>query len=93
MANVTVDLTDALRQLEVESQLVLEHRVMPWVVGELHAKWPRDTGRSAESWRFDGGNLTNSAPYTEYIRQGAGLATSTVLDPIITQAATRAWTE
>ena len=93
MADIVIDLSDALQQLEVESSSVLERQVMPWVVGELHAKWPRDTGRSAESWRFDGSNLTNSAPYTEFIRHGGGLATSTVLDPVITQAASRTWTE
>lgn len=93
MADVVIDLSDALRQLDFESQRVLERQVMPWVVGVLRRDWPRDTGRSAESWRFDGDNLRNDVPYTEYIRQGGGLATSTLLDPVITQAASRTWTE
>ena len=93
MADVTIDLSDALRQLDAQAADVVASQVMPWVVGELRRDWPRDTGRSAESWRFDGDNLRNDVPYTEYIRQGGGLATSTVLDPVITQAASRTWTE
>ena len=91
MAEVVIDLSDALAQLDEQAAAALDETVMPWVVGELRSEWPRDTGRSAESWRFDGQNLVNSAPYTEFIRHGGGLATETVLESIIDRAVSRTW--
>ena len=87
-----VDLTQEDAEIRRAAQAVLDGQVMPWLVDQLQAQWPRRTGTSAEAWSYDGHNLVNAVQYTDDIRSRDGLATDTVLQPLVTQAAQRAWT-
>ena len=87
-----VDLTQENAEIRQAAQAVLDGQVMPWLVDQLQSEWPRRTGTSAEAWRYDGSNLVNSVPYTDDIRSRDGLATDTVLQPLVNQAAQRVWT-
>lgn len=87
-----VDLTQENAEIREAALLVLDAQVMPWLVDQLQAQWPRRTGTSAEAWSYDGSNLVNSIQYTEDIRTRDGLATDTVLQPLVNQAAQRTWT-
>ena len=87
-----VDLTQEDAEIRRAAQAVLDGQVMPWLVDQLQAQWPRRTGTSAEAWSYDGHNLVNVVQYTDDIRSRDGLATDTVLQPLVTQAAQRVWT-
>ena len=87
-----VDLAQENAEIREAALLILDGQVMPWLVDQLQAEWPRRTGTSAEAWRYDGNNLVNAVPYTEDIRTRDGLATDTVLQPLVNQAAQRTWT-
>ena len=87
-----VELAEENAEIRQAAQAILDGQVMPWLVDQLQAEWPRRTGTSAEAWRYDGNNLVNAVPYTDDIRSRDGLAVDTVLQPLVTQAAQRAWT-
>lgn len=71
----------------VEARSLVSDAVRDSVGPELERaaqeSWPRDTGRSAEAWRFDGRALVNPEPYAEFVRHAGGLALDTVLDPAL----------
>ena len=87
-----VDLTQEDAEIRQAAQAVLDGQVMPWLVDQLQDQWPRRTGTSAEAWSYDGHNLVNVVQYTDDIRSRDGLATDTVLQPLVNQAAQRVWT-
>ena len=93
MAGVTVDLTAEMAQAVQLATKVIDRRVGPWMEGELRAKWPRRSGRSANAWTYSSGKLSNAVEYTEHIRTKDGSAAESVLQPITKEAQTRAWTE
>ena len=92
MAETVVDLSDARREFERQAGK-LWLRIMVKLSLDVKREWPKDTGKSAAAWGFDGRYLRNDVPYTEHIRHGGGLATTTVLTPLIDQAVRRTWTE
>jgi len=93
MAEVKVDLTAEAAQGWEAALAVRDQQFGPSVEDELHANWPRRTGTSERAWSYTPGLLANNVDYTEYIRTRDGLATETVLQPILTEAAARPWME
>ncbi len=90
--SATVDLS---REREYAAELVaqaLRSGVGPALEQTARDTWPRDTGRSAEAWRFDGRALTNPTPYTEFVKHAGGLALDTVLEPALRAAVARTYT-
>lgn len=55
--------------VEPSLQAALEQTAARAVV-ELEAVWPRDTGRSAESWVADGATIRNDVPYASFVHEG-----------------------
>lgn len=92
MADVIVDLTEVRREFERQAG-ALWLRAMAKLSLDVKREWPKDTGKSAAAWAFNGRQLRNDVPYSEHIRHGGGLATDTVLTPLIEQAVRRTWTE
>lgn len=93
MAEPRVDLTDERAQALGLAGLILDEQVGPWIEDQLHETWPRRTGTSARAWNYASGNLTNNVDYAEHIRTRDGLAVDSVLQPIVTEAASRRWVE
>lgn len=93
MAEVRIDLSGAVKSGREEALRVLQTRVLPWMADQLHTRWPRRTGRSANAWRAEGSSLVNDVPYTPHIRQDGVLALETVLPRLGNEAAARRWTE
>lgn len=91
-SQLVIDLSDARRDFERQAGAIWQ-RGMVRLLMSIRREWPRDTGRSAEGWAFNGRQLSNGVPYTEHIRHGGGLATDTVLTPLIESARRETWKE
>lgn len=92
MAETIVDLADVRQEFERQAGR-LWLRAMAQLTLSVKREWPKDTGKSAAAWAFDGRYLRNDVPYTEHIRHGSGVATTTVLTPLIEQAVRQTYTE
>lgn len=83
---------DLSRESSAASDLVdrtLRESVGPELERVARRVWPRDTGRSADAWRFDGRALTNPEPYAPYVQHSGGPALDTVLGPALRAVADR----
>lgn len=92
MAVVIVDLTSEGAEILAEARKVLRSKVLPGIVEDLHSAWPKRTGRSAAAWVQAGDTVLNPLDYAAGIRTRDGLATDTVLQPILNLAQDKTWT-
>lgn len=92
---VTIDLSREMRAAREAVGSALARRVGPWIESQLHSRWPRLTGRSADAWTWDpvARTLTNGVDYTPYInlKNQGGLALDNVLTSIVREAQAIPW--
>lgn len=89
--DVVVDLSDAFEEAKREVESTIHEIVGPAILREVEQAWPVDTGRSRDAWEWRDGALVNRVDYAEFVKAKGGLATETVLNPILNRAAQQTW--
>lgn len=90
---LTIDLTQEIDAARKAASDAVADQVGPWIEGQLHTRWPRLTGRSADAWTWNPSarTLTNGVDYTPFIKKQGGLALSSVLTSITSEAQAIPW--